>query len=130
VKLVCYSPAADAADDEPPATRIGLLADDGIHDLTEGLPQPKAASHLGDLLQLEPERIDEVLGKAHHGRAMDPAAVRLRAPLMPGKTIAVGLNYGSHCREQGRPLPDYPILFAILPNAIVGPGEPVVDNGG
>jgi 2-keto-4-pentenoate hydratase/2-oxohepta-3-ene-1,7-dioic acid hydratase in catechol pathway len=38
--------------------------------------------------------------------------------------LAVGRNFASHLH--GRPAPTEPGLFAKLPNAIVGPGDPIV----
>jgi 2-keto-4-pentenoate hydratase/2-oxohepta-3-ene-1,7-dioic acid hydratase in catechol pathway len=44
----------------------------------------------------------------------------------PGKIIGVGLNYRDHAEEQGAELPSAPLLFAIWPNALIGPGDPIV----
>lgn len=57
------------------------------------------------------------------------AAAELRpAPAVsaPEKIICIGWNYRDHVAEQGRPLPDRPVLFAKFANAIVADGEPVV----
>ncbi|CAH1651955.1 Ureidoglycolate lyase [Hyphomicrobiales bacterium] len=56
-------------------------------------------------------------------------AVKLLAPVKPGKLVCVGLNYVLHARESGLPLPDEPMLFMCSPQAIIGPGEAIVlDN--
>jgi 2,4-didehydro-3-deoxy-L-rhamnonate hydrolase len=44
----------------------------------------------------------------------------------PGKIVCVGLNYRDHAAEQGAELPAEPLLFAKWPNALIGPGEPIV----
>ena len=44
----------------------------------------------------------------------------------PGKIVCVGLNYRDHAEEQGTELPSAPLLFAKWPNALIGPGEPIV----
>ena len=44
----------------------------------------------------------------------------------PGKIVCVGLNYRDHAEEQGAELPVEPLLFAKFPNALIGPGEPIV----
>jgi 2-keto-4-pentenoate hydratase/2-oxohepta-3-ene-1,7-dioic acid hydratase in catechol pathway len=44
----------------------------------------------------------------------------------PQKIIAVGLNYRDHAEEQGAELPTAPLLFAKWPNALIGPGDPIV----
>ena len=49
------------------------------------------------------------------------------APVVPhpGKIICVGLNYRTHILEMGRPIPEYPTLFAKYPEALVGPYDPI-----
>jgi 2-keto-4-pentenoate hydratase/2-oxohepta-3-ene-1,7-dioic acid hydratase in catechol pathway len=54
------------------------------------------------------------------------AALRLVAPLDPGKIVCIGQNYAGHVREQGLPLPTRPLLFAKFGNAVVGDREPVI----
>ena len=44
----------------------------------------------------------------------------------PGKIVCVGLNYRDHAEEQGVELPNAPLLFAKWPNALIGPGDPIV----
>ncbi len=44
----------------------------------------------------------------------------------PQKIICIGLNYRDHAEEQGVALPERPLLFAKWPNALIGPGEPIV----
>ena len=44
----------------------------------------------------------------------------------PSKIVCVGLNYRDHAEEQGTELPGAPLLFAKWPNALIGPGEPIV----
>lgn len=50
----------------------------------------------------------------------------MRAPLRPGKIVAIGLNYRDHIRETGLEAPTAPLIFAKFPSAVVGPNEPVV----
>jgi 2-keto-4-pentenoate hydratase/2-oxohepta-3-ene-1,7-dioic acid hydratase in catechol pathway len=42
------------------------------------------------------------------------------------KIICVGLNYHDHAAEQGAELPSEPLLFGKFPNALSGPGDPIV----
>jgi 2-keto-4-pentenoate hydratase/2-oxohepta-3-ene-1,7-dioic acid hydratase in catechol pathway len=44
----------------------------------------------------------------------------------PGKIVCVGLNYRDHAEEQGLEPPERPLLFAKWPNAVIGPGEPII----
>jgi acylpyruvate hydrolase len=71
----------------------------------------------------------------HHGEtsnadgtlAIDPTTVKFLAPIPdPEKFICIGLNYADHCREQGKEPPPHPVLFAKFPNAICGPGDPIL----
>lgn len=53
------------------------------------------------------------------------ASVNIDAPLIPGKIIAIGRNYSEHAKEVGGTLPTEPLIFAKLPSAIIGPGQPI-----
>jgi 2-keto-4-pentenoate hydratase/2-oxohepta-3-ene-1,7-dioic acid hydratase in catechol pathway len=44
----------------------------------------------------------------------------------PGKIVCVGLNYRSHAEEQGREVPERPMLFAKWATSLIGPGDPIV----
>lgn len=62
---------------------------------------------------------------AHLFYAFD--AVRLRAPIRPGKLLCSGVNYRSHQEENpGAKLPDTPGFFSKLPSAVIGPGEAII----
>jgi 2-keto-4-pentenoate hydratase/2-oxohepta-3-ene-1,7-dioic acid hydratase in catechol pathway len=52
--------------------------------------------------------------------------VRLLAPVLPGKIVAVGLNYKDHARELGMEIPEEPLLFLKAPSALTGPGGEIV----
>jgi 2-keto-4-pentenoate hydratase/2-oxohepta-3-ene-1,7-dioic acid hydratase in catechol pathway len=58
------------------------------------------------------------------GRTQRLDQVKLLAPVMPSKVIAVGLNYLTHLGE--RPAATYPGLFAKMPTSIVGPEAEVI----
>jgi 2-keto-4-pentenoate hydratase/2-oxohepta-3-ene-1,7-dioic acid hydratase in catechol pathway len=53
------------------------------------------------------------------------ADVRLLAPVLPSKVIAVGKNYADHVAEMGGELPPEPVLFLKPSTAVCGPGDPV-----
>ena len=116
MKLLAYVPRN--APPGPPGTRLGLLTDDGIRDLT-------AATAARDVCELLAS--DLALTEADGGELIDPDTVTIRAPIArPGKIICVGLNYHDHCREQGIEPPPYPPLFAKFANAIASPGDQIV----
>src|SRR3712207_1627592 len=52
--------------------------------------------------------------------------VTLLAPVpRPRAIFGIGLNYAAHAAEQGRDLPEQPIVFMKLPTSSVPPGGPV-----
>ena len=60
------------------------------------------------------------------GRSWPLADVRLLAPLLASKVIAIGKNYAAHAAEMGGEAPETPVIF-IKPNtSIVGPGAAIV----
>ena len=78
---------------------------------------------------LDGERIRELRGDlfaspAPTGKVVRLADATLLAPCVPGKVIAVGLNYKTHLGE--RPSATYPGLFAKMPTSIIGPGADVI----
>jgi 2-keto-4-pentenoate hydratase/2-oxohepta-3-ene-1,7-dioic acid hydratase in catechol pathway len=54
------------------------------------------------------------------------AAVKLLAPALPQKIIAVGRNYVEHAKEQNAEVPEYPLLFLKAPSAVIGPGDTIL----
>jgi 2-keto-4-pentenoate hydratase/2-oxohepta-3-ene-1,7-dioic acid hydratase in catechol pathway len=50
------------------------------------------------------------------------ASVRLLAPCVPSKIVAVGVNYKAHAAEFSHDLPKEPILFLKPPSAVLDPG--------
>ncbi len=64
-------------------------------------------------------------GTGAAGAPVPRAAVRVLAPLVPGKILCIGLNYLDHCREQHIAPPDRPTLFAKFPSSVIAPGEPI-----
>lgn len=60
------------------------------------------------------------------GNAHRLAEVRLLAPVVPSKIVAVGLNYKDHAREMGKKIPEEPLLFLKAPSALNRPEGDVV----
>lgn len=60
------------------------------------------------------------------GRKYAMSAVKLLAPCVPGKIVALGLNYIDHARELKMPLPFQPLIFLKAPSAVIGPDEAIV----
>ena len=51
------------------------------------------------------------------------ADVRLLAPVLPSKIIAVGKNYAAHAAEMGAEVPTEPMIFLKPSTSVVGPGD-------
>jgi 2-keto-4-pentenoate hydratase/2-oxohepta-3-ene-1,7-dioic acid hydratase in catechol pathway len=58
--------------------------------------------------------------------AVPLAAAELLPPCEPSKIVCVGLNYRAHAEEQGKPLPEEPLIFLKAPSALLPPGGNVV----
>jgi 2-keto-4-pentenoate hydratase/2-oxohepta-3-ene-1,7-dioic acid hydratase in catechol pathway len=60
------------------------------------------------------------------GERFPTGEVRLLAPVLPTKVVAVGRNYAEHAREMGGEVPDDPVIFLKPSTAVIGPGDPIV----
>ncbi|QFG25309.1 fumarylacetoacetate hydrolase family protein [Actinomadura sp. WMMB 499] len=59
------------------------------------------------------------------GHRFPLADVRLLAPILPSKVIAIGKNYAEHAAEMGGEAPAEPLIFAKPSTSVIGPGEAV-----
>lgn len=92
-------------------------------------------TRLGQLLDgeiMEMAWPDSMLAAVRRSMTPSPGSVRFKledvkieAPLIPGKIIAIGLNYADHAKETGKEVPDKPLIFAKFPSAVIGPNEPI-----
>jgi 2-keto-4-pentenoate hydratase/2-oxohepta-3-ene-1,7-dioic acid hydratase in catechol pathway len=80
---------------------------------------------------LNGQTIREIKGKPF--RAIEPAAnryrldkVRLLAPCLPSKIVAMGLNYRKHVEEVKAELPKVPLIFLKPPTSVIGPEDKIV----
>lgn len=134
MKLVTYRPQANAR------PRLGAVLGDQILDLAgaaarRGDKRRLPASVRGLLMAGESTwaRARELLAEAATRPAwLDLAlltpltSAHLAAPIPnPSKALAIGLNYLGHCREQNRPVPKAPLIFAKNVSAIIGPYAPI-----
>src|SRR4051812_36962198 len=90
----------------------GVLAEVAGLPLTEAIRQGLTPTDLAARARLLAR--EEVLGE------------RLAPPVLPGKIIAIGLNYRDHVRETGMTAPERPLVFAKFPSSICGSGEPIL----
>jgi 2-keto-4-pentenoate hydratase/2-oxohepta-3-ene-1,7-dioic acid hydratase in catechol pathway len=54
------------------------------------------------------------------------ADVRLTAPILPSKVVAIGKNYAEHAREMGGEPPAEPVVFLKPSTAVIGHRETIV----
>jgi 2-keto-4-pentenoate hydratase/2-oxohepta-3-ene-1,7-dioic acid hydratase in catechol pathway len=52
--------------------------------------------------------------------------IKLLAPALPVKIIAVGLNYRDHALEMGLELPEAPSIFMKPSTSVIGPGDEII----
>lgn len=71
----------------------------------------------GELGALQPER---------GAQPVDLNKVRVLAPVIPTKIVAIGRNYRDHAKEMGKEPPAEPLLFLKPPSAVIGPDEHIV----
>lgn len=60
------------------------------------------------------------------GVTYQAADVRLLAPVLPSKVVAIGRNYLEHARETGSEPPSEPLIFLKPSTAVIGPGDAIV----
>jgi 2-keto-4-pentenoate hydratase/2-oxohepta-3-ene-1,7-dioic acid hydratase in catechol pathway len=85
----------------------GVTADGGIHDDTTVTP---ISGHPFGSFEAS-------------GPAVPYADVRLLAPVLPSKIIAVGKNYAAHAKEMGGDVPTEPVIFLKPSTSVIGPGD-------
>jgi len=59
-------------------------------------------------------------------KAKKPEEIKLLAPCLPSKIVALGLNYRDHAEEVKLPIPDKPLLFMKPSTSVIGPGDGIV----
>lgn len=106
--------------------RAGVVTAEAVVDVAAIWPDgPRSVLEilqLGLLDKLAAVDLDSVPDEARH-----PLDVPVYAPVdRPGKIVALGLNSRAHCRENDKPIPKIPILFAKAVSALTGPGRAIV----
>jgi 2-keto-4-pentenoate hydratase/2-oxohepta-3-ene-1,7-dioic acid hydratase in catechol pathway len=56
----------------------------------------------------------------------EPGEVRLLAPCLPSKVVALGVNYRSHGEEMSHRIPTEPLLFIKPSTSVIGPGDSII----
>jgi 2-keto-4-pentenoate hydratase/2-oxohepta-3-ene-1,7-dioic acid hydratase in catechol pathway len=63
------------------------------------------------------------------GKRLPVSGVRLLAPVLPSKVVAIGKNYADHASEMGGDVPEQPLIFLKPSTAVTGPGDPIAYPG-
>jgi 2-keto-4-pentenoate hydratase/2-oxohepta-3-ene-1,7-dioic acid hydratase in catechol pathway len=91
--------------------KYGLLEGNTIHSV-RGNPLAKFTGHM--------ERFKT------EGDTYKLPEVKLKAPCLPSKIVALGLNYRSHAEETRLSIPSVPLIFMKPSTAVIGPDEEIV----
>lgn len=79
-----------------------------------------------EIMRLGVEDLADLIGAgvafAETGIIDNLAEARVLPPLRPGKILAIGRNYAEHARELGNEAPGEPLVFAVMPSAVIGAG--------
>jgi len=59
-------------------------------------------------------------------KTMRESEVKLLAPCLPTKVVAIGLNYRDHAEEVKLEIPKEPVLFIKPSTSVIGPGDPIL----
>ena len=68
---------------------------------------------------------DPILGAKLTGKSAPLSAVKLMAPVAPGKLICIGMNYAAHAAEIAQDVPDEPLVFFKPISSIIGPEDSI-----
>jgi len=114
----------------------GVLTD---HEITCLLALPRALKNpppltLDELITLGNKGIkivDQLMRISTQSEKRDASIslddVTLLAPVpSPPKIVCLGLNYKDHAEEQGKEIPDEPIIFMKPRTAVIGPDQPII----
>jgi 2-keto-4-pentenoate hydratase/2-oxohepta-3-ene-1,7-dioic acid hydratase in catechol pathway len=107
------------------ATRIGVVVDDNIVDLSAAAPElPREMTAFLGEGNAAMERARKAAGQS--GNRIALKQVKLEAPIMrPPEFLAVGLNYADHIAETGRDKPDFPVFFNKQTSCVNGPYDEI-----
>lgn len=63
------------------------------------------------------------------GARVPLSRVKLLAPTVPSKVVAIGRNYAEHAAEMGGDVPERPLFFLKPSTSVIGPGESIQAPG-
>jgi|SRR5690242_18679319 2-keto-4-pentenoate hydratase/2-oxohepta-3-ene-1,7-dioic acid hydratase in catechol pathway len=106
-------------------TTAGLLNGKGVFPL-HGVGYEDAISFIAAGHDAH-QRLEHLATNASKRDLLPLDSVHLIAPIpRPPKILCIGLNYRDHAIESKMEIPSVPTVFAKFPNAVIGPGDPIV----
>lgn len=109
---------------ESEQSRIGLLKDEGIIDLSQVVPS--LPTNMLAFLEAGDPAMEEARRQASAAPRFSLDDVTLEAPLArPPKILAIGLNYRAHALESNMEIPKHPVVFTKQATSAWGPYSPV-----
>jgi len=105
-------------------TRIGLLKDSGVIDLSQAAPS--LPTDMLSFLEGGGDAMKAAQDASTLDAHFDSEAVRLECPIpTPPMILAIGLNYRAHAEESGADLPKVPLVFTKQQTCANGPFDDV-----
>lgn len=98
-------------------TSSGVIEGDGEDDVVFEL---KAGDVLGCAQAYE--SLDATKGD----KSWPFSQIKLLAPVLPSKIIAIGLNYKAHAEEFGLTIPETPMILLKPPTSVIATGEEII----
>lgn len=83
------------------------------------------------ILQAKDSRIERIAGTPYRGikgtgEFHKLSEVKLLAPCLPSKVVAIGLNYYSHAKEVKMEVPKEPLAFFKPSTSVIGPEDKII----
>lgn len=109
---------------ERQTTRIGLLRDAGVIDLSQACPE--LPRDMLSFIQAGPQARSAATAAATQPSHFDLSQISL-GPVIPRppKVIGIGLNYRAHAEESNMALPEVPLVFTKQSTSVTGPQDPI-----
>jgi 2-keto-4-pentenoate hydratase/2-oxohepta-3-ene-1,7-dioic acid hydratase in catechol pathway len=116
MKLITFTESGD--------TRIGLLKDDGVVDLS--VADPSLPTTMLAFIEAGDDAMAKAAAVVDQAPHFASADVSLEAPIArPPKILAIGLNYRAHAAESNMEIPKHPVVFTKQATSATGPYSPV-----
>ncbi len=105
-------------------SRIGILKDDGVIDLSRAAPD--LTTDMLTFLEEGDAAMEKAAGVADSDIHYATNEIQLKCPISkPPMILAIGLNYRAHAEETGSKLPEVPLVFTKQQTCANGPFDDI-----